>query len=261
MKSTNLKNERIGLEKVNNQGYLMRIVEYTNCHHIKVEFLHPAKSIVSSGYDKFERGEIKNPYAPTVYGMGYTGVSCPTSEEHRQLKEYKTWQAVLQRCFDFKYKKRQPTYEEVTVCEDWLNYENFYKWLHSQDNFEQWKNNQDWHIDKDILNKHNKLYAPDKCTLVPKDVNVLFTKRDNYRGNYPIGVAYSKSNNGYTAMCSTKNGRARLGIYSTPEDAFYVYKQFKENLIKKIAKESYTKGEITQCCYEAMMNYEVEITD
>lgn len=255
------KKERVGEEKYNEQGYLMKIVDYINCHHISVKFTQPQESIVTSGYDKFETGKIKNPYAPSVYGMGCAGVTYPTSENHKQLKEYKTWHGVLQRCFDEKYKQRQPTYKNVVVCEDWLNYEKFYEWIHSQENYEQWKNNNDWHIDKDILVKRNKVYAPDKCCLIPRDVNILFTKRDNYRGDYPIGVSYNKSNDGYSAMCSTKNGRARLGIYSTPEEAFYVYKHFKENLIKKIAKETYTKGEITKRCYEALMSYKVEITD
>ena len=35
----------------------------------------------------------------------------------------------------------------------------------------------------------------------------------------------------------------------------------KENLIKQVAKEEYSKGNITKQCYEAMMKYEVEITD
>jgi uncharacterized membrane protein len=32
-------------------------------------------------------------------------------------------------------------------------------------------------------------------------------------------------------------------------------------MIKQIAKEEYNKGNITKQCYEAMINYEVEITD
>ena len=35
----------------------------------------------------------------------------------------------------------------------------------------------------------------------------------------------------------------------------------KENLIKQIAQIEFDKGNITKVCYDAMMKYEVEITD
>ena len=50
--------------------------------------------------------------------------------------------------------------------------------------------------------------------------------------------------------------------YPTPEDAFYLgYKPYKEKYIQKVAQEEYELGNITKVCYEAMMNYQVEITD
>ena len=54
-----------------------------------------------------------------------------------------------------------------------------------------------------------------------------------------------------------------LGTYSTKEEAFKVYKQYKEKVIKKVI-DSY-KGIIPEPHYsrlrEAMYNYEVEIDD
>lgn len=47
----------------------------------------------------------------------------------------------------------------------------------------------------------------------------------------------------------------------TVEEAFMDYKIAKESFIKQIAKEEYCKGNITKKCYDAMMKYEVEITD
>ena len=50
-----------------------------------------------------------------------------------------------------------------------------------------------------------------------------------------------------------------IGIYATPEEAFYAYKQAKEAYIKEVASK--WKHEIDTRVYEALMNYEVEITD
>ena len=56
-----------------------------------------------------------------------------------------------------------------------------------------------------------------------------------------------------------KKNRVGLGTYSTPEEAFYAYKEYKEKLIKEIA--DLYQNEIPTILYEAMYNYEVEIND
>lgn len=65
-------------------------------------------------------------------------------------------------------------------------------------------------------------------------------------------------------MCENPihNKRRHVGSYLTPEDAFYSgYKPHKEDLIKQVAQIEHDKGNITKKCYEAMMNYQVEIED
>ena len=62
--------------------------------------------------------------------------------------------------------------------------------------------------------------------------------------------------------CKNNKTKTTGYCYPTPEDAFYLgYKPSKENCIKQVAQEEYNKGNITKKCYEAMMKYEVEITD
>ena len=51
----------------------------------------------------------------------------------------------------------------------------------------------------------------------------------------------------------------RLGYFSTPEEAFYTYKTAKELYIKDIANK--WKDQVDPRVYEALMNYQVEITD
>ena len=56
-----------------------------------------------------------------------------------------------------------------------------------------------------------------------------------------------------------KKERKYLGVYDTQEEAFEVYKEFKERYIKKVA--DYYKDKIPDKLYQALYNYEVEITD
>lgn len=46
-----------------------------------------------------------------------------------------------------------------------------------------------------------------------------------------------------------------------PFQAFTCYKNFKENYIKQVADEYYSKGLIPKKLYDAMYKYEVEIND
>ena len=58
-----------------------------------------------------------------------------------------------------------------------------------------------------------------------------------------------------------KKNNVYLGSYNTKEEAFKVYKKYKEKLLKKIATEEYEKHYITEQCYNSLMAYRVEITD
>ena len=111
-------------------------------------------------------------------------------------------------------------------------------------------------LDKDILIKGNKIYSPNNCIFVPKIINSLFSSHDR-RDNLPIGV--KKQDKGYMARIRIDGKLKYLGYYETPEKAFYVYKEAKEKEIKRVA--DLYKDKIPQKLYEAMYNYEVEITD
>lgn len=125
--------------------------------------------------------------------------------------------------------------------------------------FDKWFNGELWAVDKDILVKGNKVYSPETCCLVPANVNALFVKRDKSRGELPIGV--TKHRKKYRASISINRKQIILPVRNTLEEAFLDYKNTKEEHIKKIAQDEYKKGNITEKCYEIMMNYEVEITD
>lgn len=256
---TNKKEERLGLERINTQGCLMKIIEYNSNRDIIVEFQDEYKEKVHTSYINFQNGQVKNPYHPSVYGIGTIGDKYPCIINNKTTEEYGAWVNILKRCNDLNYKKRKPTYQNAVCCNEWLYYPNFYEWLHKQSNFKKWLKGYKWGVDKDILIKGNKVYSPETCCLVPENVNLLFIKSDGSRGNLPIGV--TKHGNKYQARCRLMNDNKYLGNYNTPEKAFLAYKKTKESYIKQVAQEEYTKGNITKRCYEAMMNYEVEITD
>ena len=245
----------------NNFGSKMVITKYRNALDIDVYFPQYDWIFKNATYITFKKGNIKCPYERRYYGAGYLGEGkYKVSENGKDTKCYKTWSHMLERCYNEKYKKKKPTYEDCKVCEELLNFQNFAEW--DSENYYVIEGER-MHLDKDILIKGNKIYSPDTCIYVPQTINSLFVKSDKIRGNTPIGV--SRQKNKFRAQCSVydfenKNKKRKyLGSYNSPEEAFKVYKEFKENYIKEVA--DYYKNQIPNKLYDALYNYEVEITD
>ena len=158
---------------------------------------------------------------------------------------YVIWDNMVQRC------KSHINYTDIVVCEEWLNFSNFTEWMESNYNPETM---QGWHLDKDILVKGNKIYSPETCCFVPQEINKTFTtkKRGVCLGVVSVGKKFR-------SVISIKGVQNHLGYFKTYQEAFRAYKTAKENYIKEVADK--WKDQIDPRVYEAMYNYQVEITD
>lgn len=256
--------QRVGITNTNSQGYTMKVVEYIDNRNVIVEFQDEFHEQVKSTWNNFKKGNIKNHYAPFVCGVGIVGTKCPVTIDGKATKEYVSWSSMITRCFTKSFVNGENyyyKYEDVEICNEWLCYEKYYEWLHSQENFDKWILMDKGAVDKDIIVKGNKIYSPETCCLVPNYINALFLKSDRTRGKYPIGVTYKTRDNVFEVQCRLNGKETYLGRRSTPEQGFLLYKEYKESYIKQVAQEEYDKGNITKRCYDAMINYEVEITD
>ena len=252
---------RVGEEGYNNFGSKMIIKEYREYKDIDVYFPEYNWTFKHATYQSFKNGKIKCPYEPRYYDKGYLGEGKYRMSENGKITDgHNIWYNMLKRCYDPKYQERYPSYKGCEVEEYLLNFQNMSEWLDK--NYYKVPGEK-MCLDKDILFKGNKVYSRDTCIFVPERINLLFTKRDNARGDSPIGTTPNSSGN-YQVQCWNGNGKyIYLGSYSTKEEAFQVYKKYKEKLIKETI-DSY-EGKIPEPHYsrlrEAMYNYKVEITD
>ncbi len=247
--------DRTGEINYNNFGSKMIICRYNGVRDIDVYFTEYNWVAKNKRYDHFKEGKIKCPYERRTYGKGYMGVGKYNSRENgKKTKCYDTWSQMMRRCYDNKYKERNPTYKDCTVSEEWYNFQTFAKWY--SDNYYT-VGDELMSLDKDILVKGNKIYSPETCMIVPQTINTLFIKCDKSRGQYPLGVFIKGSR--YEATSNINGKSIHLGYHDTPQEAFQAYKKFKENYIKQVADEY--KEYIPQKLYEAMYNYKVEIGD
>ena len=163
---------------------------------------------------------------------------------------------MLRRCYNDAYKKKRPTYEGCEVSDNFKSYEYFYEWCQKQVGFR----NSGWHLDKDLLIKGNKVYSEDTCVFIPAEINTVLVKRTASRGEYLIGVYWNKKGKAFRAMVSKNKGkREHLGLFNTELEAYNAYKTAKEAFVKEQANK--WKDKIDERAYNALMNYEVEITD
>ena len=253
--------DRTGEVSVNNFGSKIIIKEYRKATDIDIYFPEYDFSFEYATYNSFKKGLIKCPYEPRIFGVGYLGEGkYKTRENGKQTDEYRIWYNMLMRCYDPKIYEKYPTYKGCAVEEYLLNFQHMGEWI--EENYYEVPGEK-MCLDKDILHKGNKIYSRETCIFVPERINTLFVKCNKSRGKDPIGVSPRPSGN-YLAYCNNGYGKQiPLGTYSTKEEAFKVYKECKEKIIKETI--DLYEGIIAEPYYsrlkKAMYNYKVEITD
>jgi hypothetical protein len=190
-----------------------------------------------------------------VFGEGINDSQDNVCGEDGKINpSYRCWYNMLARCYNEKTKRNFPHCVGCSVCDEWKSYLNFKSWFNKH-------YVEGWELDKDILVKGNKVYSPQTCCFVPREINSLFTKHSRGRGEYPIGVFYDTRGwqKKFVAALRVDGKRYRIGSFITPLEAFVAYKNFKEAHILEVAER--WKHELDHKVYEAMCNYVVEVTD
>ena len=232
-----------------------KILKYNDKKNVEIQFINTGlETTVQLGV--IRSGRVKDPYAHSVFGVGILGTKYPSRVNGVHTKEYILWADMLRRCYSDAYKKKKPTYIGCEVSNNFKSYEYFYEWCNKQIGF----SNQGWHLDKDLLTKGNKVYNEDSCVFIPNDINLLLTKREALRGEHLIGVCWHNASKAFVAQVGKSKGRSEwLGCFNTELEAFNVYKVAKESFVKEQAEK--WQSQIDPRAYEALMNYQVEITD
>ena len=190
-----------------------------------------------------------------VYGVGINDMPSGIIK----TKEYVMWQKMIGRCFDIGVKTKQPSYLDVTCCDDWVVLSKFLSDIKSIENFDRIYDDVAWEFDKDLLVKGNKIYSFEKCCFVPPEINKILVTRKSERGSYPLGVSKIKGTNKYRSQISINGKNKHLGRFSCKDDAFNAYRNEKLNLICILANK--WKSDISNDVYNALINRDIDIND
>lgn len=232
-----------------NDGGSVTVIEYRGYRNVLIKHndTHGHEAYVPVG--RLSTGSIKNPYHPSVCGVGFIGVGKhPVSVVGKLTKTYRAWADMINRSYNPVVRARLPSYAECTVHPDWHNYQNFAEWYERQYRAEGWE------LGKGLIIEGNKLYSADTCVFVPQALNSLFNDGNKSRGDLPQGV--SRYRNRYRALLNADGKLRYLGYYSTPEEAFQAYKLAKEANVKRMAEQYMYL--IDPRVYSTLINYTVK---
>ena len=252
---TEAKEKYLGKTFQSNNHGCFKIVGYTSSTKVDVVFLETGfKTTTHIGL--ITRGEVKDCFKPTVQGFGIIGTENVRDNEGVILETYRKWESMIGRVYSKSVKTDvNNPYFSTSISEDFRWFKDFRSWCEKQIGF----GNQGWHLDKDILVKGNKVYSEDTCCFVPPEINSLIIKADSIRGKYLIGIYEDKQVGKFKVRISVEGKQKHIGRYYCEKEAFYAYKQAKEAYIKEVAEK--WKDKIDPKVYDALMQYEVEITD
>lgn len=141
-----------------NDGQL-RVVEYINAGKVLIRF-------IETGYIRWARAgdirskKVKDFNKPTVSGVGYLS----KGRFKANSQAYFTWHNMLQRCYSKTYQKVYNYWEDCTVCDEWLNFQNFAGWF--EKNYIK-----GFDLDKDCKVLGNRVYSPEFCSYIPQAKN------------------------------------------------------------------------------------------
>ena len=143
---------------------------------------------------------------------------------------YRVWKDMLTRCYSDKYQEKRPTYIGCTVTEEWLTFSVFKDWMEKQN----WKGNQ---LDKDILFEGNKVYSAETCVFVTGMVNSFTIDCGVARGEWLIGVCWSKAAEKFQSQCRNPFSKKveHLGYFTCEQQAHEAWLKRKLELAKELA--------------------------
>ena len=161
------------------------------------------------------------------------------------------WKNMLERCYSEKYQQRSPTYRGCSVCDEWLTFSKFKEWMVTQD----WEGKT---LDKDILYPGNKVYSPETCVFISRQVNSFVVECGAARGEYPIGAIWDIGTNRFRASCSCiETGKIKfLGHYNTWEESHAAWLQFKLKQAKLLAEQQ-SDPRVAEALIKRYENYKI----
>lgn len=199
----NIEEYLVGKEFTSKHGDVAEVLSHERGSKVKIKFIGYQDNTKVVRVSRLKSGDFDNPIKIKYFGIGF--LSEPSVADKPHYKRIKSvWLKVLARCYDPKCREYSFYGQKgVTVCDEWHDFKNFYYWYSLEIVDTSFK----YQIDKDLFSGSRKLYSPETCCLLPKEVNMALVRRvQTMDFSEPRKVRASISIHGdkrETAVCET----------------------------------------------------------
>lgn len=161
-------------------------------------------------------GKVVDDTIPTIYGKGlvFKGVTI----SHK--REYHLWHNMMKRCYgENNPETMDKTYKGVEVHKDWWDIKNFLNDLPQLKGYKEWKNGEDYQLDKDLLSRNKKIYSKETCQFIPTSTNARHARSphsktvvhvetgEEYESMSKASKAIGVSRSNISSECHGKRGK------------------------------------------------------
>jgi len=188
-----------------------------------------------------------------IHGKGVNDASYVTTSVVNGKKLmcpfYSKWVNMITRCYSVNYLRTRPTYQNASVCAEWLTFSTFKSWMEKQD----WEGKD---LDKDLLYQGNTVYSPSTSLFISSEVNNMLSHPKSKQRTLPVGVHLRKDSGKFRAQYNNPFTKklVTLGCFVLAEDAAKAYLKAKYALISKVASEQ------KEPLRSALLNYDLELS-
>lgn len=220
-----------------------KVLKYEDCKSVTIRFENTGY-ITKYSASQIKSGDLKDPLAPSMFGVGYLGVG---EYSHTNNKvAYFRWAHMLRRCTSDDLSLFR-TYQDKEVHERWHNFQNFAEWAERQPGF--YVTDPVWQLDKDLLVKGNKVYGPDTCCFIPARLNTMIGRSDDVQGYF------DSKNNDYGFGYNDTDGTNYKRRFKNQEEGKLWYKENRERVTKEVADQY--KNVLDSRVYKALYLWQV----
>lgn len=226
------------------------IVDYQNFNNVTVKFAKTGFTTKAT-MNAVNKGGVKDKLSPSVYGVGIVSDKYKTRDDsNMQIKEYRLWNRMLERCYSKKFQDKNPSYKNCEASINFKQFTFFKEWCEKQLGF-----NQGWELDKDLLTQGNLIYSEKTCVFLPEEINRVITKRKVSGKVKHTGVVVNSRTKKIEARISMYNKDKTIGVFNSIDEASRAFKLAKKAYLKELADK--WKGKIDYRAYEALLNFEL----
>ena len=168
-----------------------------------------------------------------------------------KLRSYNIWHSMVKNVYGgYKPSRGGRIYDGFTVCDEWLRYSNFNAWYDKQEH-----GDNTYVLDKDLMPNPTKVFSPDTCCLLPKEIKAFISVKPNKDNGLPIGVHYCEIKEKFVAMGKRDGKVVWLGTHDTPDEAHARY-AVNKILYARFLADHY-RYVLDERAYKKLMNWKV----